>query len=130
MIIGDIYLFTVRSFGIIGGGALLFAASSLGGLGQLGEIGPLLNQKKYIYNNNNMHIKLHSSSTGGRSSCHCWSGGHSCHVHRSHLLSGNKWLRPVLYGHSINQRAQVPQDLLAGPGHIWLARLHMELCCL
>ena len=46
MIIGDIYLFTVRSFGIIGGGALLFAASGLGGLGQLGETGPLFNQKK------------------------------------------------------------------------------------
>ena len=123
MIIGDIYLFTVRSFGIIGGGALLFAASSLGGLGQLGETGPLLNQKKNIYNNNNMHIKLHSSSTGGRSSCHCWSGRHSCHVLGSHLLSGYKRLRPVLYGHSLDQGAQVSQDLLAGPAH-------MELCCL
>ena len=42
MNIADYDTFTVRSFGIIGGGALLFAASGLGGLGQLGETGPFL----------------------------------------------------------------------------------------
>ena len=44
MNIADNDSFTVRSFGIIGGGALLFAGSGLGGLGQLGETGP------FIYN--------------------------------------------------------------------------------